>query len=93
MNKIVNDNDEELTHIWQKLEDQESVVDKYWQQIKVLQKQKLKNEDHHHLVWKKLEIMESDFMTTNREVRSQFKMLSKRQWKVTIFEYEIGSID
>ena len=29
LNKIVNDKDEELTHIQQKLEDQESVVDQY----------------------------------------------------------------
>ena len=39
LNKIVNDKNEELTHIRQKLEDQESVVDQYRQQIKVLQQQ------------------------------------------------------
>ena len=39
MNKIVNDKNEELTHIRHKLEDQESVVDRYRQQIKVLQQQ------------------------------------------------------
>ena len=31
LNKIVNDKDEELTHILQKLEDQESEVDQYRQ--------------------------------------------------------------
>ena len=39
LNKIVNNRDEEPTHIRQKLEDQESVVDQYRQQIKVLQQQ------------------------------------------------------
>ena len=36
LNKIVNNKDEELTHIRQKLTDQESVVDQCRQQIKVL---------------------------------------------------------
>ena len=39
LNKIINNKDEELTHIQQKLTDQESVVDQYRQQIKVLQQQ------------------------------------------------------
>ena len=39
LNKIINDRDEELTHIRQKLEDQESVVDQYQQQIKFLQQE------------------------------------------------------
>ena len=39
LNKIVNNKDEELTHIRQKLTDQESVVDQYRQEIKVLQQQ------------------------------------------------------
>ena len=42
LNKIVNDKNEELTHIRHKLEDQESVVDRYRQQIQVLQQ---KNND------------------------------------------------
>ena len=42
LNKIVNDKDGELMHIRHKLGDQESVVDQYRQQIKVLQQQ---NED------------------------------------------------
>ena len=39
LNKIVNEKNEELTHIRQKLENQESVIDQYRQQIKVLQQQ------------------------------------------------------
>ena len=39
MNKIINHKDGKLTHIRQKLEDQESVVDQYRQQIKVIQQQ------------------------------------------------------
>ena len=39
LNKIVNDKDEELTHIRHKLENQESVIDQYRQHIKVLQQQ------------------------------------------------------
>ena len=39
MNKIINDKDEELTQIRHKLENQESVIDQYRQQIKVLQQQ------------------------------------------------------
>ena len=37
LNKIVNNKDEELTHIRHKLTDQELVVNQYRQQIKVLQ--------------------------------------------------------
>ena len=37
LNKIVSDKDEELTQIQHKLENQESVIDQYRQQIKVLQ--------------------------------------------------------
>ena len=39
MNKIVSDKDEELTQIRHKLENKESVIDQYRQQIKVLQQQ------------------------------------------------------
>ena len=39
LNKIVGDKDEELTQIQHKLENQESVIDQYRQQIKVLQQQ------------------------------------------------------
>ena len=39
LNKIVSDKDEELTQIRHKLENQESVIDQYWQHIKVLQQQ------------------------------------------------------
>ena len=42
MNKIVNDKDEEMTHIRHRLTDQESVGDQYRQQIKVIQQ---KNSD------------------------------------------------
>ena len=37
LNKIISDKDEELTQIRLKLENQESVIDQYRQQIKVLQ--------------------------------------------------------
>ena len=37
LNKIINNRDEELTHIRQKLEDHESMVNQYQQQIKFLQ--------------------------------------------------------
>ena len=36
LNKIVSDKDEELTQIQHKLENQESMIDQYRQQIKVL---------------------------------------------------------
>ena len=39
LNKIVSDKDEELTQIRHKLENQESVIDQYRQQIKVFQQQ------------------------------------------------------
>ena len=42
LNKIVSDKDEELMQIRHKLENQESVIDQYRQQIKVLQQ---KNDD------------------------------------------------
>ena len=60
LNKIVNDKDEELTHIRQKLEDQESMVDQYQQQIKVLQQ---KNDDSKKT--HKLEITESNKTLSN----------------------------
>ena len=55
MNKIVNNKDEELKHIRQELEDQESVVDQYRQQIKVLQQQNSDSKKEH-----KLEITKSN---------------------------------
>ena len=60
MNKIVNDKDEELTHIQQKLEDQESVVNQYRQQIKVLQQQNNEYRKEH-----KLEIAKSNKTISN----------------------------
>ena len=60
MNKIINDGDEELTHIRQKVEDQELVLDRYRQQIKFLQQQNndSKKED-------KLEIAKSNKTISN----------------------------
>ena len=55
LNKIVNDKDEELTHIRQKLEDQESVVDQYRKQIKFLQQQNIDSKKEH-----KMEITKSN---------------------------------
>ena len=49
LNKIVNNKDEELKHIPHKLEDQESVVDQYWQQIEVLQQQNSDYKKEHEL--------------------------------------------
>ena len=49
MNKIVNNKDEELMHIRQKLTDQELVVDQYRQQIKVLQQQNSDSKTEHKL--------------------------------------------
>ena len=62
LNKIVNNKDEELTHIRHKLTDQESVVDQYRQQIKVLQQQNSNSKEEH-----KLEIARN-----NKTVISQF---------------------
>ena len=58
LNKIINNKDEELMHIQQKLENQESVIDQYRQQIKVLQQQ---NDDSKH----KLEIAKSNKALSN----------------------------
>ena len=55
LNKIINDIDEELTHIQHKVEDQESVVDQYRQQIKVLQQQNNDSKKEH-----KMEIAKSN---------------------------------
>ena len=55
LNKIINDKDEELTLIRHKLEDQESVVDQYRQQIKVIQQQNNHSKQEH-----KLEIAKSN---------------------------------
>ena len=55
MNKIINKKDDELKHIRHKLEDQESVVDQYQQQIKVLQQQNNDSKKEH-----KLEIAKSN---------------------------------
>ena len=55
MNKIINDRDEELMHIRQKVEDQELVVDQYRQKIKVLQQQNNESKKEH-----KLEITKSN---------------------------------
>ena len=52
--------DEELTHIWHKLEDQESVLDQYQQQIKVLQQQNNDSKKEH-----KLEIAKSNKTISN----------------------------
>ena len=60
MNKIINNKDEELTHIRQKLTDQESVVDQYRQQIKVLQQQNSDSKKEH-----KLEIAKSNKIISN----------------------------
>ena len=60
MKNIVNEKDEELTHIRQKLEDQESVVDQYRQQIKVLQQQNSDSKKEH-----KLEIAKSNKIVSN----------------------------
>ena len=59
-NKIVNDKDEELTHIRQKLVEQESVVDQYQQQIKVLQQQNSDSKKEH-----KMEIANSNKTISN----------------------------
>ena len=60
LNKIINNKDEELTHIRQKLTDQESVVDQYRQQIKVLQQQNSDSKKEH-----KLEIAKSNKIISN----------------------------
>ena len=60
LNKIINDEDEELTHIRQKVEDRESVVDQYRQQIKVLQQQNSDSKKEH-----KLEITKSNKTISN----------------------------
>ena len=60
LNKIINNKDEELTHIRQKLTDQESVVDQYRQQIKVLQQQNNDSKKEH-----KLEIAKSNKIISN----------------------------
>ena len=60
LNKIINNKDEELTHIRHKLTDQESVVDQYRQQIKVLQQQNSDAKKEH-----KLEIARSNKIISN----------------------------
>ena len=60
LNKIINNKDEELTHIRQKLTEQESVVDQYRQQIKVLQQQNSDSKKEH-----KLEIVKSNKIISN----------------------------
>ena len=60
LNKIVNNKDEELTHIRQKLTDQESVVDQYRQQIKFLQQQNNNSKKEH-----KQEIAKSNKIVSN----------------------------
>ena len=60
LNKIINNRDEELTHIGHKLEDQESVVGQYRQQIKVLQQQNSDSKKEH-----KLEITKSNKTISN----------------------------
>jgi len=60
LNKIVSDKDEELTQIWHKLENQESVIDQYRQQIKVLQQQNDDSKKTH-----KLEIAKSNKTLSN----------------------------
>ena len=60
MSKIINDRDEELTHIREKLEDQELVVDQYLQQIKVFQQQKNDSKKEH-----KMEIAKSNKTISN----------------------------
>ena len=60
MNKIVNNKDEKLTHIRQKLTNQELVVDQYQQQIKVLQQQNSDAKKEH-----KLEIARSNKIISN----------------------------
>ena len=49
MNKIVNNKDEELTQIRNKLEDQESEIGQCQQQIKVLQQQNDDSKKAHKL--------------------------------------------
>ena len=60
MNKIINDRDEELMHIRQKVEDQELVVDQYRQKIKVLQQQNNDSKKEH-----KVEIAKSNKTISN----------------------------
>ena len=60
LNKIVNNKDEELKHIRQKLTDQELVLDQYQQQIKVLQQQNSDSKKEH-----KLEIAKSNKTISN----------------------------
>ena len=61
MNKIINDKDEELTQIRNKLKDQESEIDQCRQQIKVLQQQNDESKKAH-----KLEITKSNKALSNK---------------------------
>ena len=76
LNKIVNDKDRELTHIRQKLGDQESVVDQYQQQIKVLQQQ---NDDYKKA--HKLKIAKSNKALSNNSIKKiRIKKSIIRHW-------------
>ena len=77
MNKIINDRDEELMHIRQKLEDQESVVDQYRQQIKVLQQQNNDSRKEH-----KLEIAKSNKTISNNS-EEIFRLINHNKTLVT----------
>ena len=77
MNKIVNEKNEELTHIRQKLEDQESVVDQYQQQIKVLQQQNNDSKKKH-----KLEIAKSNKTVSNNS-KEIFRLRNHNKTLVT----------
>ena len=85
LNKFVNNKDEELTHIRQKLIDQESVVDQYQQQIKVLQQQNNNSKKEH-----KLDIAKSNKIISNNSeeifrLRNHNKTLIAKikNWKTT----------
>ena len=76
-NKIINDRDEELAHIRQKVEDQESVVDQYRQQIKVLQRQNIDSKKEH-----KLEIAKSN-KTISNSFEEIFKLRNHNKTLIT----------
>ena len=77
LNKIINDRDEELAHIRQKLEDQESVVDQYRQQIKVLQQQNNDSRKEH-----KMEIAKSN-KTISNNFEENFRLRNHNKTLIT----------
>ena len=87
LNKIINDRDEELTHLRQKLEDPESVVGQYRQQIKLLQQQNDDSRKEH-----RLEIAKSNkTISNNYEEIFRLRNYNKRALITKIKELENSS--